>query len=69
MYEYTKITPDYDNLGQRYFKCDFCKKKMDKDSNIYFVQQHPNKSTDFNLTLWFCNEVCFNCWVLGRSVV
>lgn len=46
--------------------CQYCKEyKQDMTDFKYWVSMPAPDYRGDPHTVWFCNEVCFNCWVLS----
>lgn len=45
--------------------CDFCKDSKDLDTILYkYVLDSKDKNPSIAGSYWFCDETCFNCYIL-----
>ena len=59
---YGTIVHSHDQIQRACLKCTFCavlKENMDEFNHWIMCKNSTNS------LIWFCNESCFNCWVLS----
>jgi superfamily II helicase len=70
MSDYTKITykkakkyieeAHYEYLRE----CEFCDKEAEFENLIWYIDNNESIKYNGTIVCGFCNETCFNCWVL-----
>jgi hypothetical protein len=64
MYKYTPVS--YEEIKDANVEddmCNFCERIFENPEEMYWVDENVDEGSWF-LYACFCNELCFNCWVL-----